>query len=75
MKLHKILPHINLVLSIMMLFLIVFNLINPMMDLQSGTEFEVTLIVFVAIAMISSIAAIVHNSRCQKDEDKKITRR
>ena len=76
MKLHKILPHINLVLSVMMLTLIVVNSINPMMTFLRGVEFETALKVFVAVGILSSVAAMVHNSRCKKDEeDKKIARR
>ena len=70
MKLHKILPHINLVFSLAMLVLIVVNAINPMMTFLRGNEFETALIVLVATGMVSSIAAIVHNARC-KDKDEK----
>lgn len=66
MKLHKILPHINLVLSMMMLVLIVVNSINPMMTFLRGTEFEIALKVLVAVGILSSAAAIVHNARCEK---------
>lgn len=68
MKLHKILPHLNLVLSLMMLTLIVVNSINPMMTFLYGDEFEIALTALVAVGLISSIASIVHNAKCKKDE-------
>ncbi|MBN2878783.1 MAG: hypothetical protein JXN65_04040 [Clostridia bacterium] len=66
MKLHKILPHINLALSITMLTVIVVNSINPMMTFLVGNEFETLLIVLVGIGIISSSAAIWHNAKCNK---------
>ncbi|MEX1378033.1 MAG: hypothetical protein AB1Z23_11260 [Eubacteriales bacterium] len=70
MKLHKILPHINLVLAVMMLVLIVVNSINPMMTFLRGVEFETALKAFVAVGILSSIAAIAHNAKCEKQKSK-----
>ena len=67
MKLHKILPHLNLVLCLMMLTLIVVNSVNPMMTFLYGNEFEIALTCLVAVGLLSSIASIVHNARCKKE--------
>lgn len=69
MKLHKILPHLNLVLSLMMLTLIVVNSINPMMTFLYGDEFEIALTALVAVSLISSVASIVHNARCKDNKE------
>lgn len=69
MKIHKILPHINLVLSLMMLVLIVVNSINPMMTFLYGDEFEIALTCLVAVGLLSSIASIAHNSKCKKENN------
>ena len=68
MKLYKILPHINLVLSLMMLVIFVVNSINPMMTFLRGDEFETALIVLIAVGIISSVAAIAHNAKCEKNK-------
>ena len=69
MKIHKILPHINLVMSVMMLTLIVVNSINPMMTFLVGDEFEIVLICLVAIGLLSSAATIAYNAKCEKDNE------
>lgn len=69
MKLHKILPHINFALSFTMLIIIVVNSINPMMSFLRGDEFEIALTALVAIGLLSSVASIVHNARCKKEEE------
>ena len=69
MKLHRILPHLNLVLALMILGIVIFDLINPMMAFMRSDEFVVALICFVAVGLFSSIASIVHNARCENNKE------
>lgn len=54
----KILPHITIVLSLMMLVLLVLNGVNEEMGLLRGDEFETLLTIYMVSSFVSSVVMI-----------------
>lgn len=63
MKLYKIMPHINLVISLMILVLWYIDSVNNTMGFLRGKEFKFTLLCFCIVGITSSIVSIVRNMK------------
>jgi len=59
----KIIPHINIVASVIMLVLFVLNSINDTMAFLRGDEFETLLFIMIIFSIITSLMLIAKNRR------------
>lgn len=59
----KIIPHISIVTSIIMLVLFVLNRINDTMAFLRGDEFETLLLIMTVFSIISSLMLINKNRK------------
>lgn len=59
----KIVPHLTIVVTVMMLVLIVINFVNDAMGFLRGEEFETLLIIYCVVSALSAAFLIDANSK------------
>mgnify|MGYP001552207030 CR=1 FL=1 len=57
----KLIPHINIVTTAMMLVLFVLNRINDTMAFLKGDEFETLLFIMIVFSLVTSLMLIAKN--------------
>ena len=59
----KIMPHLSIVFSIIMITLFIINRINPAMGFLKGNVFETFLLIYISVSLLSAIVLLISNKR------------
>ncbi|MDD5016605.1 MAG: hypothetical protein PHO15_00725 [Eubacteriales bacterium] len=59
----KIIPHICIAISVMIIVFYIINIYNDAMGFLRGTVFETLLLIFCAVSITTSVMLLVQNER------------